>query len=123
RQAVGQRVQIVALVESGIWPVHVDRSELETAILNLVINARDAMKGGGDIEISVGNCTLLKGGLPGAAVAPGDYVAIAIKDGGKGMDQDIIRYAFEPFFTTKDVGEGTGLGLAQVHGFVTQGGG
>jgi CheY-like chemotaxis protein len=119
RQTLGERVAVKPTVSTTLWPVFVDRGELEAAILNLAVNARDAMGGGGEIDLIVENATL----EPRGNLTAGDYVSIAIRDAGVGMSQDVIRYAFEPFFTTKDIGHGTGLGLAQVHGFITQAGG
>jgi signal transduction histidine kinase len=122
RQAIGQRVSISTAVDPDVWPIFADQTELETAILNLVVNARDAMKGEGAVVITIHNRAVAVGGSKGD-LAPGEYVAIGVTDSGKGMSTDVMKYAFEPFFTTKDVGDGTGLGLAQVHGFAVQAGG
>jgi PAS domain S-box-containing protein len=102
----------------GLWTVEVDPGELELVILNLAVNARDAMPNGGGIVISARNIS----NGPGAAY-PGDFVCIAINDSGVGMSASVMARAFEPFFTTKEVGKGSGLGLAQTHGFVRASGG
>jgi signal transduction histidine kinase/ActR/RegA family two-component response regulator len=100
---------------SSTWAVEVDAGELELVVLNLVVNARDAMPNGGTITVRAVNCLGLNGdGLQG------DYVRLSVSDTGTGMTPDVLARVFEPFFTTKDIGKGTGLGLAQVHGFVTQ---
>jgi signal transduction histidine kinase/ActR/RegA family two-component response regulator len=111
-------VQIQTSLKDGLWCVEVDRAELELIILNLALNARDAMPGGGTVEISAVNC---------AALADhelnGDFVRLDIADSGVGMSPDILGRAFEPFFTTKEVGSGSGLGLSQAHGFAKASGG
>src|SRR5215472_12823371 len=112
----GSSVQLAFDLERPIWPVTVDVSELETALVNLVINARDAMPAGGTITIAVRNA---------AADTPDecDFVAISVEDSGQGIAPDVLAKIFDPFFTTKPVGKGTGLGLSQVHGFAHQAGG
>jgi CheY-like chemotaxis protein len=104
-------------VATDVWPVMVDVAELETALVNLVINARDATPGGGVITVAACNRT--------AAESPlhGDHVAISVKDSGTGIAPDLLDKVFDPFFTTKPIGKGTGLGLSQVHGFAHQAGG
>lgn len=114
---VGSSVTLAFNIDHNIWPVTVDVSEFETALVNLVINARDAMPNGGTITIGARNCTLTD------EVHAGDYVAISIKDSGVGIAPDVLSKIFDPFFTTKPVGKGTGLGLSQVHGFAHQAGG
>jgi PAS domain S-box-containing protein len=114
---VGSSVRLAFDIDHNIWPVTVDVSEFETALVNLVINARDAMQNGGTITIGAHNCTLTD--QPNA----GDYVAVSIKDTGVGIAPDVLSKIFDPFFTTKPVGKGTGLGLSQVHGFAHQAGG
>ena len=109
RRALRGDVEVKMRFDGTPWPVEVDPSELELAILNICVNARDAMPGGGTITIVAGN----GGGL-------GDSVTIAITDTGVGMSAEVAAHAFEPFFTTKEVGRGSGLGLAQVYGFVAQ---
>jgi PAS domain S-box-containing protein len=114
---VGSSVTLAFDIDRNIWPVTVDVSEFETALVNLVINARDAMPNGGTITIRAHNCTLTEG------VHIGDYVAVGIRDTGVGIAPDVLSKIFDPFFTTKPVGKGTGLGLSQVHGFAHQAGG
>jgi CheY-like chemotaxis protein len=111
-------VAVALDIAPDLWPVSVDPGELELAILNLTLNARDAMPGGGTITIRLEN-------LPDAAEAEvqGDVVRLAVIDTGTGMPPEVASRVFEPFFTTKEVGKGTGLGLAQVYGFATQSGG
>ena len=124
RRTLGEGIDILSEFPEGLWPTMVDPSQLETAILNLAINARDAMPGGGSLRISVANATMDAarcrdiGGL-----VPGDYVAISVTDTGCGMTQEVVRQVFEPFFTTKEVGKGSGLGLSMVYGFAEQSGG
>ena len=114
---VGSAVTLQFDVDPGVWPVMVDVAEFETALVNLVINARDAMTGGGVITISARNDT------PGDEVGAGGHVAISVEDTGTGIAPDILSKIFDPFFTTKPIGKGTGLGLSQVHGFAHQAGG
>jgi signal transduction histidine kinase/ActR/RegA family two-component response regulator len=106
-------VEMVVDVDDAAWPVDADPGELQLMILNLAVNARDAMPQGGTLSIRVENA-------PGEA---GDFVSLSVTDTGMGMSREVLERVFEPFFTTKDVGKGSGLGLAQVHGFVTQSGG
>ena len=114
---VGSAVKLQFDVERSVWPVMVDIAELETALINLVINARDAMPDGGTITVAVHN-----GSLSEEANA-GEYVAISVADTGTGIAPDVLNKIFDPFFTTKPIGKGTGLGLSQVHGFAHQAGG
>ncbi|WP_375414497.1 ATP-binding protein [uncultured Bradyrhizobium sp.] len=114
---VGGTVQLTTAVADGVWPIKVDVSELETALINLTINARDAMPDGGAINISAENVKL------DDEVNKGDFVAVHVSDTGAGIPPDIVEKVFDPFFTTKAVGKGTGLGLSQVHGFAYQAGG
>src|SRR5437764_2377757 len=103
---------------------NIDSAQFETALLNLVINARDAMPNGGTLRISTGLETIAAAEAKRMSdIAPGDYVAVSVADTGEGMPPDVLSRAFEPFFTTKEVGKGSGLGLSQVYGFVTQSGG
>jgi PAS domain S-box-containing protein len=104
----------------ALWPVQVDLSELELAILNLAVNARDAMPAGGELRISAENRTVCAGEVEGLK---GDFVAVTVADTGVGIPADILPRVFDPFFTTKDVSKGTGLGLSQVYGFADQSGG
>jgi PAS domain S-box-containing protein len=114
---LGGSVQLHIDADEDIWPVTVDTAEFETALVNLVVNARDAMPNGGSITIRAGNTHIDDG------VRKGDYVAIKVEDTGMGIPPDVIAKVFDPFFTTKPVGKGTGLGLSQVHGFTHQAGG
>jgi PAS domain S-box-containing protein len=114
---VGGAVQLTTDVKGDVWPIKVDISELETALVNLTINARDAMPDGGAINISAENVTL------NDDENKGDFVVIRVSDTGAGIPPDIVQKVFDPFFTTKPVGKGTGLGLSQVHGFAYQAGG
>jgi PAS domain S-box-containing protein len=115
--ALGGSVQLVIDVADGIWPVMVDAAEFETALVNLVINARDAMPDGGSVTVRASNTYIDDGNRKG------DHVAIKVEDAGVGIAPDIVVKVFDPFFTTKAVGKGTGLGLSQVHGFAHQAGG
>jgi PAS domain S-box-containing protein len=114
-------IELAVDVEEKIWPVEVDQGELELALVNIGVNARDAMPDGGRITLSARNVVL----KPGSAAGPleGDFVALAVIDTGSGIAPELLPRLFEPFFTTKPVGKGTGLGLAQVHGFANQSGG
>ena len=103
----------------SLWPALIDPAQIEHVILNLAINARDAMPDGGTLTITTANATLGRS----EELAPGDYVVIAVSDTGTGMTEEILRNAFEPFFTTKQPGQGSGLGLSQVHGMASQSGG
>ena len=111
-------------VARDLWPALADPSQLEDAILNLAVNARDAMPKGGRLVIETSNVHLDEDyAAQNADVVPGDYAAIVVTDTGTGMSPEIIEHVFEPFFTTKEVGRGTGLGLSMVYGFVKQSGG
>jgi PAS domain S-box-containing protein len=114
---LGGTVTLVVEAEPGLWPVTVDTAEFDTALVNLVINARDAMPDGGVVTIKAKNITLHE------EPHKGDHVAITIADNGTGIPPDVVGRVFDPFFTTKPVGKGTGLGLSQVHGFAHQAGG
>jgi two-component system NtrC family sensor kinase len=124
RRALGEDVSLEIVGGGGVWPVEADAAELEAAILNLAVNARDAMPGGGKLTIEASNSYLDDGYCKqNPDVRPGQYVQIAVTDTGLGMAKDVIDRAFEPFYTTKQSGQGTGLGLSQVYGFVKQSGG
>ncbi len=124
RRALGEDVSLEIVGGGGVWPVEADAAELEAAILNLAVNARDAMPEGGKLTIEASNSYLDDSYCrQNADVQPGQYVQIAVTDTGSGMGKDVIERAFEPFFTTKESGQGTGLGLSQVYGFVKQSGG
>jgi len=118
-RSVGPTGHVVLEIPDDLPPVHADRAQLELAILNLAINARDAMPGGGTVRITVAPLDVGSG----SDVAPGAYVAIDIADTGSGMDEATLRHAMDPFFTTKPVEKGTGLGLSMVHGFAVLSGG
>jgi signal transduction histidine kinase/ActR/RegA family two-component response regulator len=119
---LGGSVQINAVLRPGLWPAFVDPTQIELGVLNLAINARDAMEVGGTVTIETGNSTV---GPPEAPEEPpaGEYVVISVIDTGSGMTKEVKAKAFEPFFTTKEVGKGSGLGLSQVLGFAKQSGG
>jgi PAS domain S-box-containing protein len=124
RRTLGAQINISMEVPEGVWPVTADPGQLENALLNLAINARDAMPDGGVLEIRCENTQLPCDSLPASdEVAAGDYVQIAVRDTGAGMPEEVREHAFEPFYTTKDVGEGSGLGLSMVYGFARQSGG
>ncbi|MEA2913258.1 MAG: hypothetical protein QOJ15_5339 [Bradyrhizobium sp.] len=121
RQTLGEHVGIETIMSGGLWRAHVDPNQLEVAILNLAVNARDAMPKGGKLTIETANVFLDEAYASAQSeVLPGQYVMVAVTDTGTGMPPDVAGRAFEPFFTTKDVGQGTGLGLSQVYGFVKQ---
>lgn len=117
--SLGSEVVMEFAFPPGLWPVRVDAPELELAILNLCINARDAMSDGGRLRVSADNRTIHDQRLE----LEGDYLAIEVADDGAGIPAELLSKVFDPFFTTKDVGSGTGLGLSQVHGFAHQSGG
>ncbi len=119
--SVDARIEIEVELPPGLWPVEVDESELELALVNLTVNARDAMPEGGRITLSAENVALEPGERN--LELRGDYVALTVADTGTGIAPDILARVFDPFFTTKQVDKGTGLGLAQVHGFAHQSGG
>ena len=117
---VGGSVSLHVDVPDDAWPVTVDVGELEIALVNLVMNARDAMPDGGTVTIAAENLSVIE---EGDTIAPGEYVAISVIDTGVGIPPDVLSKVFEPFFTTKPIGKGTGLGLSQVYGFAHQAGG
>jgi signal transduction histidine kinase/CheY-like chemotaxis protein len=123
-RTLGETISIETVNGAGLWRVEADANELEAAILNLAVNARDAMPNGGRLTVETGNAHIDENYAKSQAeVRPGQYVMISVSDTGSGMDEETLRQAFEPFFTTKPVGKGTGLGLSQVYGFVKQSGG
>jgi PAS domain S-box-containing protein len=123
RRTVGPEIAVEVVTAGGLWPTHIDSSQLENALLNLCINARDAMPGGGRLTIETANRWLDEHGAGERDLEPGQYVSLCVTDTGTGMTPDIIERAFDPFFTTKPIGQGTGLGLSMVYGFVRQSGG
>ncbi|NQU69920.1 MAG: PAS domain S-box protein [Rhodospirillales bacterium] len=123
-RTLGEAVSVGAELADDLWPVLADRSLLESALLNLTLNARDAMSRGGKIQIATSNELVDDRHLASHPNAgPGDYAVLEVADTGSGMAPEVLERVFEPFFTTKDVGEGTGLGLSMTHGFVEQSGG
>jgi signal transduction histidine kinase/CheY-like chemotaxis protein len=121
RQTLGEATVLETVLAGGLWKTHADASQLENAILNLAINARDAMPDGGRVTIETLNCCLDDDYVSNYPdLLAGQYVMIAVSDEGTGMSPEIIERAIDPFFTTKAVGKGTGLGLSQVYGFVKQ---
>ncbi|MBB3527100.1 ATP-binding protein [Rhizobium sp. BK456] len=120
-RTLGEIYHIEVVLAAGLWKVEADPNELESALLNLAINARDAMPDGGKLTIETFNAQLDEAYASShAEVIPGQYTAISVSDTGTGMDTETLSHVFEPFFTTKDQGKGTGLGLSQVYGFVKQ---
>jgi len=119
RQTIGPEIGLVVQSEPGLHPAWADPNQLELAILNLALNARDAMPTGGMLRIKAENWAGGVGNLP-ADLPPGDYVTLSISDTGSGMNEETLARAFEPFFTTKEAGRGSGLGLSIVHGFAAQ---
>jgi len=123
-RAIGESIEIVSAIADDALPVRVDASQLEQVLLNLALNSRDAMSGGGTLIFEVTNLQVREGmPLRGGTVPAGDYVRLAVRDNGCGMAADTLARAFEPFFTTKGAGRGIGMGLASVYGIVKQSGG
>jgi len=123
-RTIGETIHVETVLGAGLWKVDVDGAELEAAVLNLSVNARDAMPDGGRLTIETANAHIDQAyAATHAEVLPGQYVVLSVSDTGVGMDEATIAQAFEPFFTTKAVGKGTGLGLSLVYGFVKQSGG
>ncbi len=123
RRTVGPQVAVEVVTAGGLWATLVDPNQLENAVLNLCINARDAMPEGGRLTIETGNKWLDQRAARERDLPPGQYVSVCVSDNGTGMAPDVIQRAFDPFFTTKPIGMGTGLGLSMVYGFVRQSGG
>jgi PAS domain S-box-containing protein len=125
RRTLGPTLELEMVLSGGLWPTLCDANQLESAILNLAINSRDAMPAKGRLTIETGNAFLddAYGRSQGDDVRPGQYVSISVTDTGTGMDPEVISHVFEPFFTTKPLGKGTGLGLSMLYGFVKQSGG
>ncbi len=124
QRTLGERVEVQTVGSAGLWQIEADANHLESAMLNLAINARDAMPDGGKLTIEAVNVSAdHEYCLRNPELRPGQYVVISVTDTGLGMSPDILSHAFEPFFTTKEIGQGTGLGLSQVYGFAKQSGG
>jgi len=125
QRTLGERIALKTILADGIWNAFVDPNQLENALINLALNARDAMPEGGRLVIETANHRLASADVASLPepVEPGDFVMIAVMDTGAGMDAATVARAFDPFFTTKEIGKGTGLGLSQVYGFTRQSGG
>jgi signal transduction histidine kinase/CheY-like chemotaxis protein len=123
RRTVGPAIAVEVVGAAGLWSIMVDQSQLENAVLNLCINARDAMPDGGRITIETANRWLDERAAATRDLPAGQYVAVSVSDTGTGMPPDVIAKAFDPFFTTKPLGQGTGLGLSMIYGFARQSGG
>jgi signal transduction histidine kinase len=124
RRTLGEHIECEFLLDHELWPASVDPGQLASALLNLVLNARDAMPEGGRLAVEVRNISLDESDVDvNGEARPGDYVMVAVTDTGSGMNAEVAGRAFEPFFTTKEVGKGTGLGLSMVYGFAKQSGG
>ena len=120
RTLIGEDIALDLVCDEGLWSVEVDAHQLENVVMNIVVNSRDAMPGGGTLTIEASNTTVDEIYAQAASIEQGHYARISITDDGVGMEPDVLEKAFEPFFTTKRKGEGTGLGLAMAHGFVRQ---
>jgi signal transduction histidine kinase len=124
RRTLGETINIETVLAGGLWPVFADANQLENAVINLAVNARDAMPDGGRLTIETANTYLDENYVAQFGdISPGQYALLGVSDTGAGIPTDVLQRAFEPFFTTKGVGKGSGLGLAMVHGFVKQSGG
>jgi signal transduction histidine kinase len=121
RQSLRADIAFSATIPADLWPIHADPEALEIALINLAVNARDAMPSGGALTLTAANVALRR--RSGELDLDGDFVAIAVKDSGGGVPEEHLRHIFEPFYTTKPAGRGTGLGLSQVYGFARQAGG
>ncbi|HEX6843177.1 MAG TPA: response regulator, partial [Stellaceae bacterium] len=123
RRTIGETITVEISVDPELWRSHLDPAQFESAVLNLAINARDAMPGGGRLVIDGRNVSIGDSEARRLDLSAGDYVITSVSDSGSGMTAEVRRRAFEPFYTTKDIGKGTGLGLSQIYGFVRQSGG
>jgi len=119
RRTLGEVVDVETVLSADLWHAEIDSAQLESALVNLAINARDAMPDGGSLRIVTSNLSV-PAGATADGVAPGDYVVVAVSDTGRGIPPAVLDKVFEPFFTTKEVGKGTGLGLSMVYGFLQQ---
>ena len=122
-RTIGEQIQLETIVGPDLWPIRADANQLENVIINLAVNARDAMPDGGRLTIETANAPLDTACAREAGVRAGDYVIVAVTDTGAGMSPEVMARIFDPFFTTKGVGKGTGLGLSQTFGFARQSGG
>ena len=123
RRTLGENIALVVGSHENTWRGLTDSNQLESAFLNLAINARDAMPQGGTLSIESANITVRRNGSHVGGLEVGEYVLVAVADNGEDMNPDVVAKAFDPFFTTKSIGQGTGLGLSMVYGFVKQSGG
>jgi signal transduction histidine kinase/CheY-like chemotaxis protein len=123
RRTVGPSIHVEVVGAGGLWSTLVDSNQLENALLNLCLNARDAMPQGGRLTIETANRWLDARGARDLDIAPGQYISLCVTDTGTGMEADVAAHAFDPFFTTKPLGQGTGLGLSMIYGFARQSGG
>jgi signal transduction histidine kinase len=123
RRTVGPAIDVEVVGAGGLWSTLVDPNQLENALLNLCLNARDAMPQGGRLTIETANRWLDERGARDHDIAPGQYISLCVTDTGTGMEPDVAAHAFDPFFTTKPLGQGTGLGLSMIYGFARQSGG
>jgi PAS domain S-box-containing protein len=123
RRTLGENITVETVLAGGLWATFVDANQLENSLLNLAVNARDAMPDGGKLTIEAVNVYLDDDYAATADVPAGHYVGLFVRDTGAGMPPEVVAQAFDPFFTTKEIGQGTGLGLSQVYGFVKQSGG
>src|SRR6185312_9893433 len=123
-RTLGEQIELESVLSPRLWTIEIDQNQLESAVLNLAVNARDAMPSGGKLTIETQNTFLDESyAATDAEVRPGQYVVVCVSDSGSGMSKETLARVFEPFFTTKEVGRGTGLGLSMVYGFVKQSGG
>jgi CheY-like chemotaxis protein len=120
RRTIGETIDLAIVASDDLWGTFCDPNQLESGLLNLAINARDAMPDGGKLTISTANARLDGATADAPALTPGDYVCIAVTDTGTGMSAEVAARAFDPFFTTKPIGQGTGLGLSMIYGFARQ---
>jgi CheY-like chemotaxis protein len=123
RRTVGPTIEVEVVAAAGLWASQIDSNQLENALLNLCINARDAMPDGGRLTVETSNRWVDEHTARARDMLPGQYVSLCVSDTGTGMTPEVISRAFDPFFTTKPLGQGTGLGLSMIHGFARQSGG